>query len=114
MGSGIWNAESRKEPPSRMTEILPSPTSINPPGSAGNGYFGGDLISPQRDQPSNPTIPFAILFTQLPKTYRSQSYSVGQLDPDSPAGSSTSTGPTQHSLVEEATSTAFRLTTQTF
>ena len=76
-----------------MTEILPSPTSIHPPGSAGNGYFG-DLVSPQRDQAANPTIPFAIPLHPTPKTYRSQSYSVGQLDPDSPAGSSTSTGPT--------------------
>ena len=77
-----------------MTEILPSPTSIHPPGSAGNGYFGGDPMASQRDQPSNPTIPFAIPLHPTPKTYRSQSYSVGQLDPDSPAGSSTSTGPT--------------------
>lgn len=93
-GSGIWNSESRKEPPSRMTEILPSPTSIHPPSSAGNGYFGGDSLPSQRDQPANPTIPFAIPLHPTPKTYRSQSYSVGQLDPDSPAGSSTSTGPT--------------------
>ena len=92
-GSGIWNNESRKEPPSRMTEILPSPTSMHPPGSAGNGYNGGDSMS-QRDQAANQTIPFAIPLHPTPKTYRSQSYSVGQLDPDSPAGSSTSTGPT--------------------
>jgi hypothetical protein len=81
-GSGIWNNEARKEPPSRLTEVLPSPTSIHPPGS-GNGYFG-DVNTP-RDQPSNSTIPFAIPLHPTPKTYRSQSYSVGQLDPDSPA-----------------------------
>jgi hypothetical protein len=92
-GSGIWNNESRKEPPSRLTEVLPSPTSIHPSGSSGNGYFG-DMISPPRDQSANPTIPFAIPLHPTPKTYRSQSYSVGQLDPDSPA-STTSSGTAQ-------------------
>ena len=89
-GSGIWNNDSRKEPPSRLTEVLPSPTSMHPPGSAGNGYFNNDLGNIQRDPSSNPTIPFAIPLHPTPKTYRSQSYSVGQLDPDSPAGSTTS------------------------
>ena len=93
-GSGIWNNESRKEPPSRMTEILPSPTSSYPPGSAGNGYFVGDSMIALRDQPANPTIPFAIPLHPTPKTYRSQSYSVGQLDPDTPAGPPTSIGST--------------------
>lgn len=87
-GSGIWNNEARKEPPSRLTEVLPSPTSIQPPGS-GNGYFGD--VNPPRDPPSNPTIPFAIPLHPTPKTYRSQSYSVGQLDPDSPASVTSST-----------------------
>jgi PSP1 C-terminal conserved region len=81
-GSGIWNNEARKEPPSRLTEVLPSPTSIHPSGS-GNGYFG-DVNLP-RDQLPNSTIPFAIPLHPTPKTYRSQSYSVGQLDTDSPA-----------------------------
>ena len=80
-GSGIWNNDSRKEPPSRLTEVLPSPTSIHPP--SGNGYFG-DMSNTHRDAPSNPNIPFAIPLHPTPKTYRSQSYSVGQLDPDSP------------------------------
>ncbi|PQE25582.1 psp1 domain-containing protein [Rutstroemia sp. NJR-2017a BBW] len=84
-GSGIWNNESRKEPPSRLTEVLPSPTSIHPPGSSGNGYFSSDMNN-QRDPSANPTIPFAIPLHPTPKTYRSQSYSVGQLDPDSNAG----------------------------
>jgi hypothetical protein len=88
-GSGIWNNDSRKEPPSRLTEVLPSPTSMHPPGSAGNGYFN-DLGNIQRDPSSNPTIPFAIPLHPTPKTYRSQSYSVGQLDPDPPAGSTIS------------------------
>jgi hypothetical protein len=92
-GSGIWNSDSRKEPPSRLTEVLPSPTSMHPPGSSGNGYFNGDLNNNQRDHQPNPTIPFAIPLHPTPKTYRSQSYSVGQLDPDSPA-STTSSGVT--------------------
>lgn len=86
-GSGIWNNESRKEPPSRLTEVLPSPTSMHPPGSAGNGYFNNDLNNAPRDS----TIPFAIPLHPTPKTYRSQSYSVGQLDPDSPASTTSST-----------------------
>ncbi|KAH7407557.1 hypothetical protein BKA64DRAFT_571674 [Cadophora sp. MPI-SDFR-AT-0126] len=90
-GSGIWNNDSRKEPPSRLTEVLPSPTSIHPP--SGNGYFG-DMNNTHRDPPSNPNIPFAIPLHPTPKTYRSQSYSVGQLDPDSPA-STTSSSTTQ-------------------
>ncbi|KAI1095428.1 hypothetical protein F5B19DRAFT_344017 [Rostrohypoxylon terebratum] len=80
-GTGIWNAE-RKEPPSRLTEVLPSPTSTIPNG----GFFGESSLtqtSPTpRDQGSNPQIPFAIPLHPTPKTYRSQSYSVGQLDPD--------------------------------
>ncbi|CAD6442440.1 49026fe2-d1b4-49be-814e-f4a96fff3dad [Sclerotinia trifoliorum] len=86
-GSGIWNSESRKEPPSRLTEVLPSPTSLHPPGSAGNGYFPNEMMS-QRDPSVNPTIPFSIPLHPTPKTYRSQSYSVGQLDPDTSAGPS--------------------------
>ncbi|KAI1780463.1 hypothetical protein F4818DRAFT_6164 [Hypoxylon cercidicola] len=83
-GTGIWNAE-RKEPPSRLTEVLPSPTSTLP----GNASFFGENTLTQtsptpREQGSNPQIPFAIPLHPTPKTYRSQSYSVGQLDPDTP------------------------------
>jgi hypothetical protein len=88
-GSGIWNNDSRKEPPSRLTEVLPSPTSTIPPNSQGNGYFN-DASNAHRDPSSNPTIPFAIPLHPTPKTYRSQSYSVGQLDPDSPASTASS------------------------
>ncbi|KAI2632374.1 hypothetical protein GGR54DRAFT_32335 [Hypoxylon sp. NC1633] len=81
-GTGIWNTE-RKEPPSRLTEVLPSPTSTIP----GNASFFGEASLTQtsptpREQGSNPPIPFAIPLHPTPKTYRSQSYSVGQLDPD--------------------------------
>ncbi|KAI1639404.1 hypothetical protein F4809DRAFT_141054 [Biscogniauxia mediterranea] len=82
-GTGIWNTE-RKEPPSRLTEVLPSPTSTIP----GQSFFGSDSSLSQtsptsREQGANPQIPFAIPLHPTPKTYRSQSYSVGQLDPDS-------------------------------
>lgn len=50
----IWGQDSRKDPPSRLQEVLPS-----------NGDNG---------------IPFTIPLQPTPKTYRSQSYSVGQLD----------------------------------
>ncbi|RFU34217.1 tRNA pseudouridine synthase, partial [Scytalidium lignicola] len=94
-GSGIWNSESRKEPPSRLTEVLPSPTSTHPPVPFGD--FG-------QTQSNNQTIPFAIPLHPTPKTYRSQSYSVGQLEPDTsmgaPGTTTTFTGrgrPLQHS-----------------
>lgn len=108
-GTGIWNNDSRKDPPSRLTEVLPSPTSLYPPGSNGS-FFGSDggsqpsLLS--RDHQQNPTLPFAIPLHPTLKTYRSQSYSVGQLDPDTPTvgagppGSSAFSGrarPSQHS-----------------
>lgn len=81
--AGIWNNESRKEPPSRLTEVLPSPTSAQ----SGNGHFFPDSYNSQtsalhRDSIAATTIPFAIPLHPTPKTYRSQSYSVGQLDPD--------------------------------
>lgn len=50
----IWGQDNRKEPPSRLQEVLPA-----------NGESG---------------IPFSIPLQPTPKTYRSQSYSVGQLD----------------------------------
>ncbi|KAM7212253.1 protein PSP1 [Rhypophila decipiens] len=93
-GTGIWNSE-RKEPPSRLAEVLPSPTTVVPPGGSGSSFFGGDAgltqTSPApRDTQPNSQIPFAIPLHPTPKTYRSQSYSVGQLDPET---TPTSMGP---------------------
>lgn len=133
--SGIWTSESRKEPPSRLTEVLPSPTSIQSPSSSAPyfseastsqkppssaSYFAEPSVSQkaspyftdagttqrapsstsflpeantsQKDLASNPTIPFAIPLHPTPKTYRSQSYSVGQLDSDSASPTMTPSG----------------------
>ncbi|KAK3387139.1 hypothetical protein B0H63DRAFT_521209 [Podospora didyma] len=83
-GTGIWNNE-RKDPPSRLAEVLPSPTSAVPPGGSGNSFFGNEggltQTSPAPREPPNSQIPFAIPLHPTPKTYRSQSYSVGQLEP---------------------------------
>ncbi|KAJ4522743.1 hypothetical protein HRR78_000231 [Exophiala dermatitidis] len=53
----IWGQDGRKDPPARLQEVLPA--------ANGNGEGG---------------IPFTIPLQPTPKTYRSQSYSVGQLD----------------------------------
>ncbi|PYH44317.1 PSP1 family protein [Aspergillus saccharolyticus JOP 1030-1] len=80
-GTGIWNTESRKEPPPRLSEIIPSPTMSNP--STASNYFPEELLSPTtRATAGEPAIPFSIPLHPTPKTYRSQSYSVGQLDPE--------------------------------
>ncbi|KAL2019104.1 hypothetical protein VTK56DRAFT_10055 [Thermocarpiscus australiensis] len=88
-GSGIWNTE-RKEP-SRLSEVLPSPTSTVPPGGSSSSFFVGESGLTQtstspRDPPSS-QIPFAIPLHPTPKTYRSQSYSVGQIDSETAAAS---------------------------
>ncbi|KAI9680195.1 MAG: hypothetical protein M1829_001432 [Trizodia sp. TS-e1964] len=85
----IWNNEARgKELPSRLTEVLPSPTSVISP--AFNSHFADKdetTAMPQsRDHIGVPNIPFPIPLHPTPKTYRSQSYSVGQTDPESNGG----------------------------
>ncbi|EPE06241.1 psp1 domain-containing protein [Ophiostoma piceae UAMH 11346] len=89
--SSMWNTSDRKEHTSRRSDVLPSPTSAIPPGSSGGSFFGSDSFAAQtspasRDGLASATsqIPFAIPLHPTPKTYRSQSYSVGQLEPDSP------------------------------
>ncbi|KAF5017119.1 hypothetical protein F66182_10997, partial [Fusarium sp. NRRL 66182] len=82
-GTGIWNSD-RKDPPARLSEVLPSPTSTMPPGGGNNSFFVSEVqTSPVSREPGpNSQIPFAIPLHPTPKTYRSQSYSVGQLDPE--------------------------------
>lgn len=81
--SAIWNAESQKGPPLRLTEVLPSPKSLGTQGSAG-AYHEEAIsgISMGRDHTTESAIPFAIPLHPTLKTYRSQSYSVGQLEPE--------------------------------
>ncbi|KAL4891676.1 hypothetical protein BDV59DRAFT_208875 [Aspergillus ambiguus] len=80
-GTGIWNTDSRKEPPPRLAEIVPSPTMSNP--STASNHFTDELLSPTtRTTSGDSAIPFSIPLHPTPKTYRSQSYSVGQLDPE--------------------------------
>ena len=83
-GNPIWNNDVQKGPPHRLTEVLPSPTSIVPPGSS-SLYNEEPLRSPPPGQENlaESSIPFAIPLQPTLKTYRSQSYSVGQLDPES-------------------------------
>lgn len=78
-GTGIWNTESRKEPPSRLAELVPSPTMTNPAPPP----MSDELLSPiTRTISGESAIPFSIPLHPTPKTYRSQSYSVGQMDPE--------------------------------
>ncbi|RTE79760.1 hypothetical protein BHE90_005741 [Fusarium euwallaceae] len=78
--------------PTKLSEIPSSPTSIIPPGATSNSMFTPDIqTSPARRIPEpNPRIPFAIPLHPTPKTYHSQAYSVGQLDPETTAMSSDS------------------------
>ncbi|KAL1970623.1 hypothetical protein VTN77DRAFT_4267 [Rasamsonia byssochlamydoides] len=80
-GTGIWNTESRKEPPPRLSELSLSPTMPNPPNTSTSA--ADEILSPTaRTAAGDSSIPFTIPLHPTPKTYRSQSYSVGQLDPE--------------------------------
>lgn len=84
-GTGIWNND-RKEPPARLAEVLPSPSSSLPTSNSLLGPDGGPHQTSPAPRESGPIsqIPFAIPIHPTPKNYRSQSYSVGQLDPETP------------------------------
>lgn len=77
----MWNNEARKEPPSRMQEVIHSPTAVNSPTAT---FLHEDFQSPPGSRGDNGKtgINFAFPLNPTPKTYRSQSYSVGQLEPD--------------------------------
>ncbi|KAJ5085985.1 hypothetical protein N7532_010756 [Penicillium argentinense] len=80
-GTGIWNTESRKEPPPRLSEIVPSPTMTSTQNVSGS--IGEEMLSPiTRTISGESAIPFSIPLHPTPKTYRSHSYSVGQMDPE--------------------------------
>jgi hypothetical protein len=97
--TGIWNSE-KKEPPSRLAEVLPSPTSSHPANTPAAYLPAGSdsalhqaSTSGTRESGANTQIPFAIPLHPTPKTYRSQSYSVGQLEPDANAPPQSGPGP---------------------
>ena len=96
----IWNSDSQKGPPSRLSEVLASPTATR---LSSSGFSGDEpLLSP----PIDAAIPFAIPLHPTPKTYRSQSYSVGQLDPES-LGAQTGSGVPQTSQSRGRVANAF-------
>lgn len=85
-GTRIWNTESRMEPPPpHLSEIVPSPVpSPTMTESATRRRRGGDeMLSPTtRTTSLEPAIPRSIPLRPTPKTYHSQSYTVGQMDPE--------------------------------
>ena len=92
--NAIWNNDTQKAPPSRLSEVLPSPKTTDPLASAGS-VTDEPLLSPlSRESTTESSIPFAIPLQPTLKSYRSQSYSVGQLDPES-IEQSPSTAPNQ-------------------
>lgn len=75
-GNTIWS-DAQKGPPARLAEVLPSTNNHGSPAMA------EELLnspSHRRDSATESSIPFAIPLHPTLKTYRSQSYSVGQLD----------------------------------
>ena len=74
--SSIWNSEARKDPPARLTEVLSSSATDRSSSAWVAAYDESDSVS------SDANFPFAIPLHPTPKSYRSQSYSVGQLEPD--------------------------------
>ncbi|RMJ13400.1 hypothetical protein CDV36_006917 [Fusarium kuroshium] len=73
--------------PKRIFPSVSFPTSTISPGATSNPVFASDIqTSPtQQDSEPNSQIPFAAPLHPTPKTYRSQVYSVGQLDPETTA-----------------------------
>ena len=91
--NAIWTSDSQKGPPTRLTEVLPSPTSVVPPGSAVHCSEEPHRSPPlARELPLEAAIPFAIPLQPTLKSYRSHSYSVGQNDPDSAHAPATGLG----------------------
>lgn len=75
---GPVNNENQRPTPSRLQEVLHTPTAIsNPP-----KFLKEDptTVAGDRAAPGETNLPFAIPIQPTPKNYRSQSYSVGQLD----------------------------------
>jgi hypothetical protein len=78
--SAIWNIEAQKGPPSKLSGVLPSPTTIvHSEPSPFSGESSSTGTAGRRDSTTDSSIPFAIRLHPTPKTYRSQSYPVGGL-----------------------------------
>lgn len=71
---GIWNP---KEPPARLTEVFASSPPASSSSFANSGILGSDATPTGEG-----SLPFQIPLHPTPKTYRSQSYSVGQMEAD--------------------------------
>lgn len=77
----IWN-DNQRNPPARLAEFKTSETIL------GSSFTNEELMSTptgRRESHTDVAIPFAIPLRPTPKTYRSQSYSVGQIDEDTAA-----------------------------
>lgn len=76
------SSAGRKDPPARLQEVLQSPTArINRRDYGDDGVLG----SPRnRDTGFEGAFPFQIPLNPTPKSYRSMSYSVGQLENEAP------------------------------
>ena len=74
----VWNENSRKDPPARLTEVLPTSPSATRPGS--KGVLDGRAGQTQGAAHTEATLPFSIPLQPVLKPYRSSSYSVGQND----------------------------------
>jgi hypothetical protein len=79
--STIWNSDNQKGLPSRFAEVLPSPTTFD----ALSNFSDDVMQSPtRRESATEASFPFAIPLQPTLKSYRSQSYSVGQMDQEHP------------------------------
>lgn len=77
-GNAIWSSDGAKAPPARLSEMTPGAYTESDHGS----NFDEPLRSPalRRDSNAGGPIPFAIPLQPTLKAYRSQSYSVGQME----------------------------------
>ena len=91
-GSAIWSNDSVKAPPSRLSEVLVSSRGLGSGLTMEEALISPPLMPLGRDNIAESSIPFAIPLHPTIKNYRSQSYSVGQMDPEPAGASSTGIG----------------------
>ena len=93
--SGLWSAEARREASTRL------PTLPSPGGYGALSSTQARNMSEERSAGSpllftDPSFPFTIPLQPTPKTYRSQSYSVGQMEEETPASPGAAQGGVQN------------------